>query len=343
MTLPAPQGRFGVGCITHELTDASRPAHLLSQTPGRRLFLKLWYPAAVDAAARGDLAWHSLRASARTPAFVRAVLGLLRRRTASHHGAPLARGLPSTSVVIYNHGMVSFAEENVSLMEALASEGHIVIAIEHHAQMAELQALNAQQPAADRRNTEALAQQLMQASPSQRAALARTYYAASPNTARIVRERAADTGWVLDQMPTLLRCIPGMPADAALAARVKLAGFSLGGAVAVEVALRDARAAAVVNIDGGTQGSIDAAALAVPCLMLYSEDNAGINDALLPATTPRQIVPGTRHLNFHDVAGILPGLRFTRALGKVDVLAGLRERNLRVCGFLREAMATAGA
>jgi dienelactone hydrolase len=209
------------------------------------------------------------------------------------------------------------------------------MAIEHHEQMAELQALSSRQPVEERREAATLARELAAATPASRAAMARRYYAASPNTSRIVRERAIDTRWVLDRCDELLRQVPGMPAGSSPRG-VHLAGFSLGGAVAIEVALHEPCIRSVVNIDGGTQGSIDATALQPPCLMLYSEDNAGMNDALLPAATDRQVLPGTRHLNFHDVAGLLPVLRFTPALGTSDPLATLRERNLRVCRFLAD-------
>lgn len=335
MSLPAPSGQHGVGCITLQLDDASRPSHLLTDAPGRSLFVKLWYPAAPVAGARPEMAWQSLRQSARTPAPMRAMLALLRRRVAACAGAPLSQRAGADSVVIYNHGMVSFAEENVSLMEALASEGHIVIAIEHHAQMAELKALNARRSPAGHQEASRLARELVRATPAQRAVLAPGYYAASPDTARIVRERARDTLWVMDQMPDLLARIPGHACSASVP-RLHVAGFSVGGAVATEVALRDARACAVVNIDGGTQGSIDATALSAPCLMLYSEGNAGMNDALLPAATRREVIAGTRHLNLHDFAGLMPGLRYTGALGRVDALRGLLERNQHVCAFIAE-------
>lgn len=336
MALPSPQGRFGVGCIALDISDASRPTHLLATTPGRNLFLKLWYPAGSDTA-RPELVWHGLRSSTRTPGPVRALLALMRRRTASRGGTVMANALSEISIVVYNHGLVSFAEENVSLMEALASDGHVVIAIEHHAQMAELQALDARQPAAERRAAATLAKELARATPEARAALAREYYEASPNTARIVRERAADTRWVLEQRNTLLARIPGFLVDECRVSRVHLAGFSLGGAVAVETALHDKSIRSVVNIDGGTQGSTDASALSVPCLMLYSAGNAGMNDALLPASALRQTMAATRHLNFHDVSGLLPALRFTAALGDADPLAALRERNQRICSFLGAA------
>jgi dienelactone hydrolase len=336
MALPCPGGSWGVGCITLETTDTSRSSHLLATDPGRNLFLKMWYPA-IDDAARHELVWHSLRNGSRTPAPMRALLRLLRLRTASRSGVEFATAVPDTSVVIYNHGLVSFAEENISLMEALASRGHIVISIEHHAQLVELQALNARQPANERRAAANLAGELARANPTTRATLARRYYEASPNTARIVRERAADSLWVLDQCEALLERIPGLATSKRRASNVHMAGFSLGGAVAVEAALQDRRIRTVVNIDGGTQGTIDATALSAPCLMLYSEGNAGMNDALLPAATVRSVVPGTRHLNFHDIAGLLPALRFTPALGTAHPLAALRERNQGICDFVGAA------
>lgn len=264
---------------------------------------------------------------------MRLVLGLLRERTASSPGAPFAANAPASRLVVYNHGLVSFAEENTSLMEALASDGHIVIAIEHLDQMAEFKALaNARSPQQQRFAND-LAAQLARATPSAKAALARDYYEASPDTNRVVRERAADTRLILDRLPEVLDCIPQWrhqppPAGA------HLAGYSVGGAVAIETALQDPRALSVVNLDGGTQGSIDATALGPPCLMLYSEANSGMNEALLPAQTERQTFAGSRHLNFHDIAGLIPALRLTRALGSTAPAAFLAIRNERVCRFL---------
>lgn len=333
MALPSPQGPFGIGCITLEVADNSRPTHLRAESPGRTLFLKLWYPAIADTT-RPELAWHSLRQNPRTPAPMRALLALMRHRTASRSGLTMVDLRHEPSVVIYNHGLVSFAEENVSLMEALASEGHVVIAIEHQAQLTELQALNSLQPAAERQAAALMANELARASPAARATMARRYYEASPNTARMVRERARDTRWVLDRCDAVLGHIPGLPAASRGPSRVHAAGFSLGGAVDIEVALHDTRIGAVVNIDGGTQGSINATALTAACLMLYSEGNAGMNDALLPAGVERQVIPGTRHLNFHDIAGLLPALRFTPALGVANPLGVLHERNRLICQFL---------
>src|SRR5690606_2085871 len=184
-------------------------------------------------------------------------------------------------------------------------------------------------PADQQRRASALARSLARTTPVERAAGAREYYESSPDTNRIVRERAADTRLVLDRMREVLACIPQGPRDASMHG-VQLAGYSIGGAVATAVALQDQRARAVINLDGGTQGCIDATALAVPCLMLYSEASSGMNDALLPARATRETFVGTRHLNFHDIAGLLPLLRLTSALGPTAPADFLATRNEKV-------------
>jgi dienelactone hydrolase len=334
MSLPAPQGPCAVGCIVQELLDQDRPAHLLATECGRRLFLKVWYPAEPGARGPGELVWPELRDPARAPPLARTVLGLLRQRTVSRSGARFAAPAAPSPLVIYHHGMVSFAAENTSLMEDLASHGYTVVAIEHRDQLAEFRGLAQNQSAAQRRTAAVLAKQIIRTDPAARAALAHDYYTASPNTNRIVRERAADTRLVLDRMESILDAIPGRHGNATSRPSVHLAGFSLGGAVATEVALHDARVASVVNLDGGTQGSIDAAALQVPYLMLYSQQNEGINDALLPTHAQRMAPAGTRHLNYHDIAGLVPLLRITPALGGIHPGKFLRHRNEMVRRFL---------
>jgi dienelactone hydrolase len=333
MSLPRPSGAFAVGTVTHELVDAHRPVHLLHDEPGRRLLLKLWYPTDAASPGGGELVWSELRNDARTPRLIRGLLALLRQRSASCPGARMVSESPPR-VVIYNHGFVSFAAENTSLMQELASHGYTVIAIQHQAQLQELQALNRAQPAAEKQAAAVLARQLIQADRNTKSRLARQYYSLATVTNRIVRERALDTGFLLDHLPGVLATIPGSAAVAPSAATpLHLVGYSVGGAVATEVALHCARVAAVVNLDGGTYGSIDATGLRMPCLMLSSGANDGINDALLPTHALRIATAHTTHLNFHDVASLLPGLRLLRAIGKADAGEFLRWRNQMVRQF----------
>jgi len=172
--------------------------------------------------------------------------------------------------------------------------------------------------------------------PAGRARLAGRLYAASANTRRIVLERARDVVLVLDKLASILAAIPGHPRVAAASA-VQLAGYSVGGAVAAEVAARDRRAVGVVNLDGGLYGPSDAGMIPVPFLMIYSAGNEGINDDLLPTQAARRTHPGTNHLSYHDVSGLLPQLRWLRAVGPAEPVAVLRWRNQSVVEFIHNA------
>jgi predicted dienelactone hydrolase len=107
----------------------------LSDRPGRQLFLKLWYPAnaSVEAtASERERLWDELRARSGVPLPLRWMLAILRRvRTYARPSALYAHDIHSPRLVIYNHGLISFASENTSLAEALASYGCVVLAIEH--------------------------------------------------------------------------------------------------------------------------------------------------------------------------------------------------------------------
>jgi dienelactone hydrolase len=294
MSAIRPSGPFAIGTVTRRLEDPERR--------GRRLLLKVWYPAEVVAGATPELLWAQLRAGGATPWPVRALLGLLRRRSCSVPDAPYAAAAARRTPVLYNHGLVSFASENTSLAEELASHGHPVVAIEHTDQLAEYRDL-------------------------QRAGT-------KDPVAHLVRERAADTAFVLDRLAPILATVAGHPGT--VEARAHLVGFSLGGAVSAELAARDSRVASVINLDGGTQGSGRTREVSTPYLMLYSAGNEGINDATLPPQARRLCAPHTRHLNYHDLAAVLPALRWTAALGSARPAAALRWRNETVREFVRQ-------
>lgn len=334
--LPRPTGPHAVGSVCVDLHDPSRPIHLRGSLPGRRLRLKMWYPARLASNAKPERLWAELDSEPRPPFPVRWMLGLLRRPSHSHAGAACAAAVAGAPVVLYSHGFISFASENTSLMEDLASQGYVVVALRHIAQLEELRALQGSQSVTQRGIARDLERQIVRGSAADRARLARAYYEASSVTAQIVRERAADCRFVLDRLGEVLGAIPGRDTGSKVddAVDIHLVGYSVGGAVSTEVALHDVRARSIVNLDGGTQGSVDATSLRSPYLMLYSAANEGINDALLPPSVRRACAPGSAHLNFHDLAGLLPSLRWVGALGKTDSRDFLFQRNAQVREFL---------
>ncbi len=309
----------------------------MSREPGRRLFLKLWYPAQPAPGTAPEVWWDQLHAARRIPLVGRALLKLIQRRTATYAGAARAAMGPPLWPVVYNHGLVSFASENTSLMQDLASRGHIVIAIEHQDQLAEFRALSRQQPQRERRLARDLAARVKRADAKERAALASELYAASANTNRIVLERARDTLFALDHLSAILAVIPSWQASDADISSLHLIGYSVGGAVSTVVAEWDRRVVSVGNIDGGLYGSPSADALRVSYLMIYSAVSESINDELLPQHATRLTAANTRHLNYHDIAGLLPALRWIGAIGSAEPGSVLRWRNQQVAAFLERA------
>lgn len=309
--MPAPAGRYGVGVVTVTLTDDERPVHAASEEAGRRLLVRIWYPAEPGYAGCREPLWQELTGHAETPRLIRMMLGYLKGvPTHTMPDAPAARELTAPPVVVYQHGLISFASENTLLMEHLASHGCIVVSLRHLAQLAEYRALSSRQSSDSRRRDAAIQTALAAAdSRPERARLTAELARGATTTPAIVAARAADTVFVLDRLNGLLSSVPGLILSAVNTERAVLMGLSLGGAVATEVARQEPRCAGVVNLDGGLYGSDVDAPVGVPYLMIYSARGEGSNDLLLnnpgaPLTVTT--LPGTTHLNLHDTAWVIP-------------------------------------
>src|SRR5690606_1515724 len=136
-------------------------------------------------------------------------------------------------LLMYNHGMISFASENTSLMEHLASYGYTVVSLQHKEQLRELRALQGAQSGNEKDEQRKLERRIKDSDPGERPALWRQYYRIASNTNRIVSARATDVEYVLATIRSLLSAVPGLdgsePAEV-----IGVLGLSLGGAVATE-------------------------------------------------------------------------------------------------------------
>jgi dienelactone hydrolase len=324
--LPPPDGPFAVGTISAEIT---RPAPRCTgpDTIGPRdLFVKVWYPAdlagAPRPAAREPL-WPELHTAGTRgiPPILRALGRYLRRvPTHAHLAARLAAGESPHPVLIYNHGLVSFAADNTLLAESLASNGYLVVAVRHFDQFAEY----------------------------------RRVIALHDGTAVIVARRTADSVHVLDHLSSILERIPGYEANTRGGSRgetgasspvrvdrVGAIGLSLGGAVATELSKTDRRIAAVVNLDGGLFGYRAAEPITVRYLMLYSQRNAGSNNLAAAAAADdvaEVTVAGAKHLDFHDAPAVLPILRWFGRLGPVSAAEMISAKAGKARAFLDESL-----
>lgn len=135
--LPEPSGPYPVGTLSIHLIDEER-SELFGSEPGgpRELMVQFWYPADPDpGAATGpwtqDLEQIGPANAARMgfPSFVLDHLALA--DTHSYPDAPLSLAQERYPVVVYSHGWTGFRTVNVDQSEALASNGYIVVSIDH--------------------------------------------------------------------------------------------------------------------------------------------------------------------------------------------------------------------
>src|SRR5690606_38088638 len=133
--IPVPSGGMPVGTVTVEVTDFDRD-ELYGENPGgpRRFVAQVWYPAAEARPGAEDLWTDDFDVVA--PALSRKLglpswfLGHTRyTRRNSQRSAPIAPG--SFPVIVYSHGWTGFRSVALTQMEALASNGYIVIAPDH--------------------------------------------------------------------------------------------------------------------------------------------------------------------------------------------------------------------
>ena len=137
--LPPPTGTFPVGVLDFEFVDDEYPSRRESDSTGRRLMARVWYPAA---AASGqprrymegrelDILGRPLL-EALSPVIQDPKLfdDLAAATTHSFEGAPVAAGGPFPALV-FSHGGLSYVSQNTPLMEDLASHGYIVFSVGH--------------------------------------------------------------------------------------------------------------------------------------------------------------------------------------------------------------------
>ncbi len=135
--LPTPTGPYAVGTRTFHLVDTSR-TELFSQskTAPRELMVQLWYPAQKPAkdkpapfVADFEIGGPAIARRLGFPPFTVRHIDLV--RTHSHEEALLLPGAKRFPTVIFSHGYMGIRSQNTWQMEALASQGYVVVAPNH--------------------------------------------------------------------------------------------------------------------------------------------------------------------------------------------------------------------
>jgi hypothetical protein len=134
---PAVEGPFPVGTVEFEVTDPLRSSQYApAPTLERRLYARVWYPAATVAGhprrpyfteAEATIVPAALLGVAQQP--TDALREGARLLTNSHSDAPPAPG--RFPVVGFNHGYTSYPAQQTALFERLAANGYVVVSVGH--------------------------------------------------------------------------------------------------------------------------------------------------------------------------------------------------------------------
>lgn len=353
--LQAPDGRYAVGVVRTEFVDASRTLDVGNTASGpRRLPAVVWYPAQAVAPAKQSSYLSEGGISTTLPAIARLfayptddLQPLAATQAQAEADARPAKTKGGFPVVIYNHGLFLYPEQNTALATQLASHGYIVVSIAHPGDSADLRLADGTvvptQPMGSNDDARfADAWKVLAAGPdlaARRQALA-TYAQAQPNT-RIGR---AATQW-RDDAIFVANALHDQRAPKALQTvmktadrtRLAFAGMSMGGAAAAAGCRHVAACKAVVNLDGQ---NIDADLYDQPVerpllLMLSDWPRYGLlpPQPKDPSFSPNDLayepwrsagqdkaivrlrVQGLRHLGFTDLGTLMEGPKQAERFG----------------------------
>ena len=136
-SLTSPTGLYFVGTTSYDVMDVSRN-EVYSETPNtpRKFMFQVWYPAEnVEKLNKdpwlssGDEVTLGLARLGHLPDFALQQLALVTSN--AYLDAEVSRGLPKYPVILLSHGWSSSRLLHTNMAEALASNGYIVIGIEH--------------------------------------------------------------------------------------------------------------------------------------------------------------------------------------------------------------------
>ena len=265
--LPQPQGAYGVGTITREWQDTSRKELFSGADEWRTLVVQIWYP--IDSAVQGtkepyvrdNTVLDTLLKSEGSPIFITSYLGLA--ETNSITGATPASKPEKFPVVVFAAGNMGYRQQNTRQMEALASQGYVVVAYD-------APGVSGTTTYADGHRIDypgsATMYPLVQKSTVQTRSIPRLKGALYSQG--IIPYFAADTAFIVDKI-NRINSDPGDPLHGKLdTERVGALGMSLGGTIVSQWCATDSRVKACMMLDAPATLEAQSAGLRMPALWL---------------------------------------------------------------------------
>ncbi|WP_152393318.1 alpha/beta hydrolase family protein [Paenibacillus guangzhouensis] len=299
-----PNGPFMVGTMLYHWVD-DRREELFTKDPNdrRELMVQVYYPAGDSGEGNREPFIRNAHEIAKgveedlsVPAFVLGHLNLVKSNAITE--ARLSDSESRYPVLIFSHGLNGFRNQNTFEVEELASQGYIVLCIDHAYDAAATVYPDG-----------------------------RTAYFQSTNMSDISeRDRhiklwQEDTAFVLDQVEKLNRGDEDNRFIGRIdTSRIGMFGHSYGGATAAQMLVEDTRIKAAINMDGLLYGSnVPDTGIGKPYLSMSAEilDDPLEDPMLIKVRNERalagggmsMVIPHTDHMSFTDFHLISPLLR----------------------------------
>jgi dienelactone hydrolase len=331
--LPAPTGQHCIGKARFALSDPHRPEpHTSEPNDSRELAIRIWYPAAPAVGGQ--------RAEYFDPVLLPLILtdfpiqvgasGLATANAKSDAALPSGAKYP---VILFSPGYGGNVDIYTTLLEDLASQGHVVVAIDHAYLSGPVRLANGQVALTVGPSSEQDRQAFFQAAQS-----------------TLVEDQRQVLDWLQTQNGA------GLLAGHLDLAHVGTFGHSLGGAAAMWTARGDARVSSALDIDGLVWGDLSGAWPKPIGFVIGGHAETPEVDALQRgnidilmrnATGPKSqaTVPGAAHLDFSDLkllvnfyAPNLPEAELRELqLGPIDASTALRTSRQLVREFFQNA------
>lgn len=322
--IPTPSGPFQIGTTIYELRDTTRKEQYSGKDEARRFTIQVWYPADVKAAderapwmADAKIYAPAIATYIRMPSYFLNHLALV--QIPAYKDAEVAQSDGGYPIILFSHGWNGFNAQNTGQALELASQGYVVIGIQHtYGAVTTVFSDGTIAP----NNPKALPED-----------------ADDPNyevvARKLVGQWAGDMSFVLDQFQSLNKDSSSIFFNKLDMNRVGVYGHSTGGGAAIQFCGIDTRCKSVLGMDPfmrPVSAEVIESGVSQPSFFMFSEAWSQVTDSrnnklfnqFYPNVSEGKgviTISGTRHYDFSDLPLLSP---ITAQLGLKGPLDGKR-------------------
>ncbi len=263
--MPEPTGSYAIGTFEAHLTDGHRNETKRGTAPNeekaREIPITVWYPADRSTLQETDVEHYPDSLGECISLVFGLPKGLFRHvsrvKTHMFKNAPVAKKRPNYPVLLFSPGIRSTRYQSLTLVEELASQGYIVVGMDHPYTSARVSLADGSHAAYVHEPEFAQSGELYD------------------YNVKEVAVRALDARFVRDMLEEWNQSNSGHVLSGRMdLSRVGILGHSYGGATAAEALATDERFAAALSLEGGFWGEVSHKPLERPFMYLFTGGTA---------------------------------------------------------------------